>query len=83
MEEIFIDTEPLTPSADEFEATATPRLVEVEPKTVEETGESKESEDSSDRLDIHKIKHYDNCHENDGEVVPLSNIDLERLHRVS
>lgn len=37
----------------------------------------------SDRLDIHKIKHYDNCNENDGEIIPLSNIDLERLHKVS
>ncbi|CBY37447.1 unnamed protein product [Oikopleura dioica] len=76
IEEIFIDTDPLTPSCDDFATT----LRIVKPKSGEENGE-KESMEFSDRLDIHKIKHYDNCNENDGEIIPLRNIDLERLHK--
>ena len=74
IEEIFIDTDPLTPSCDEIEAI--PRL--VEPEMEEET-----CQDSSDQLDIYNIKHYDNCNENEGKIIPLNNIDVDRLHKVA
>ena len=81
IEEIFVDTEPLASE----ESPATPRLL-VDPILKEDNLNSipENSEVlSAQLLDIHKIEHFDNCNEEKGEIVPISTIDLDRLHKVN